>query len=667
MPLIATRGAASAQGFGEFAQSAAPVYIEDVFSTYLYTGNGSTQTITNGIDLSGEGGLVWWKNRTNATGHGLIDTTRGIDYYLSSNTTDAQDGPVSYISSVSSTGYSIGAGTQFVNQSANNYVSWTFRKQPKFFDVVTYTGTGAVQNIAHNLGSVPGCIIVKTTNATTNWIVQHRSSGGGTQRGLLNSTSAFGANSTMWDNTNPTSSVFTVGTNADTNQSGNTFVAYLFAHDAGGFGLTGTDNVISCGSYTGSNSTATTVNLGYEPQWIMIKRATGSTSAYTGWAIFDNMRGMPVSGNDNTLLANTSDAENPVTANGAFVSPTATGFTLNVPGSNLTNTTDTFIYVAIRRGPMKVPTLGTSVFSPVTTSGTGTNNRVITGLGFSPDMIINCTRGSSALDRYTQDRLRGVKPTIYTNSTSAEQATQGIYAVGTLDMSGFTLGTSSGVGFNSASDTYVFECFKRAPSFFDEVCYTGTGSQLNVNHNLGSVPELIIVKNRNKSGGENWAVYSATLGAGFFLWLNATDSVRPTYDAGRFPVAPTSSVFTVGSDPDNGGSFNYVAYLFATCAGVSKVGSYTGTATTKQIDCGFTAGSRFVMIKRTDSTGDWYVWDSARGIVAGDDPYLLLNSTAAEVTNTDYVDTYSAGFEISSTAPAAINANGGTFIFLAIA
>ena len=73
------------------------------------------------------------------------------------------------------------------------------------------------------------------------------------------------------------------------------------------------------------------------------------------------------------------------------------------------------------------------------------------------------------------------------------------------------------------------------------------------------------------------------------------------------------------------------------------------------------------MIKRTDDTGDWYVWDSARGIIAGNDPYLLLNSSAAEVTNTDYVDTYSAGFEITSTAPAGINANGGTYIFLAIA
>ena len=130
--------------------------------------------------------------------------------------------------------------------------------------------------------------------------------------------------------------------------------------------------------------------------------------------------------------------------------------------------------------------------------------------------------------------------------------------------------------------------------------------------------------------------------------------------------SPTSTTFGVTAllSPS---SKTMVAYLFATCAGVSKVGSYTGTATTKQVDCGFTAGARFVLIKRTDTTGDWYVWDSARGIVAGNDPYLLLNSTAAEVTSTDYVDTYSAGFEISSTAPAAINASGGSFVFLAIA
>jgi hypothetical protein len=127
-------------------------------------------------------------------------------------------------------------------------------------------------------------------------------------------------------------------------------------------------------------------------------------------------------------------------------------------------------------------------------------------------------------------------------------------------------------------------------------------------------------------------------------------------------------VFSVGTNADvNTNNATYVAYLFASVTGVSKVGSYTGTGSTQTINCGFTAGSRFVMVKRTDSTGDWYVWDSARGIVSGNDPYLLLNSTAAEVTNTDYIDTANSGFEISSTAPAAINANGGTFVFLAIA
>jgi len=134
-------------------------------------------------------------------------------------------------------------------------------------------------------------------------------------------------------------------------------------------------------------------------------------------------------------------------------------------------------------------------------------------------------------------------------------------------------------------------------------------------------------------------------------------------------TAPTSTVFTVSdSSSVNDPAQNYVAYLFATCAGVSKVGSYSGsTGNTVVVPCGFTSGVRFVLIKRTDSTGDWYVWDSARGIIPGNDPYLLLNSTAAEVTGTDYVDTYSAGFEVTSTAPAGLNANGGTYIFLAIA
>jgi hypothetical protein len=216
--------------------------------------------------------------------------------------------------------------------------------------------------------------------------------------------------------------------------------------------------------------------------------------------------------------------------------------------------------------------------------------------------------------------------------------------------------------------------FQRAPSFFDVVCYTGTGtSGQAVSHNLGVVPELTITKRRNAASENGWLVWSSAASATYVLKDgSALLNTNGEYFLGNSqwsPSAPTSTqLFLYPNLPDlNVSGGTYVTYLFATCAGVSKVGSYTGTATTLQIDCGFTAGSRFVLIKRTDSTGDWYVWDSARGIIAGNDPYILLNSTAAQVTGTDYVDTYSAGFEISSTAPAAINASGGTYIFLAIA
>jgi len=113
--------------------------------------------------------------------------------------------------------------------------------------------------------------------------------------------------------------------------------------------------------------------------------------------------------------------------------------------------------------------------------------------------------------------------------------------------------------------------------------------------------------------------------------------------------------------------YHYIAYLFASADGISKIGSYTGTGNDLNVDCGFSSGARFVLVKRTDSSGDWYLWNSTRGIVAGDDPYVLLSSSADEVTNTDYIDPLSSGFTITSSAPAALNASSGTYLFYAIA
>lgn len=642
---------------GKTALGTLPNYIEDVFSTYLYTGNGSTQTITNGIDLLGKGGLVWIKSRSATWSNYLIDSARGQTKFLVSNTTAAQDdfGDGSF----SSTGFTTASSTA-VTQNNTKYASWTFRKQAKFFDVVTYTGDGTNDRaINHNLGSVPGCIIVKRTDAVSAWSVYHRSLPAGTyNRNLyLNTTAAYDTNVGIWGTSDPTATQFRVGAVGNlVNVSGGTYVAYLFAHNAGGFGAAGTDNVISCGTFTQSSAVDVSVSLGYEPQWVMIKRSDSTGQ----WYLLDDMRGFLAGSNtvqSNTLYANLTNAEAAFT-----IQKTSTGFTW--PSGQFSVSAGTYIYIAIRRGPMKVPTSGTSVFQSATYAG---NNSTTAGqdvsTNFPMDFAFTRYNRAGAGDWDAISRLQGLSTTAsgsrYLNPYNTNAEATGGYLWQTsqllLKMYGFP-----------ASTTQLNYFFQRAPGFFDVVCYTGTAAAQTQSHNLGVAPELMIVKRR--SAAASWAVYSSALGNTKSLELNQTGAVINSVDLWN-STTPTSSVFSIGgSDTSvNASGSTYVAYLFATVAGVSKVGSYTGTGTTKQIDCGFAAGARFVLIKRTDSTGDWYVWDSARGIVAGNDPYLLLNSTAAEVTNTDYVDTYSAGFEISSTAPSAINANGGTFIFLAIA
>ena len=625
-------------------------YIENVFSTYLYTGTGASLTITNNIDTSTYGGLTWIKGRSGVTGHRLTDTARGVTKSLASETTVAQATESTGLTAFGTTGFTIGADADY-NTSAATYVSWTFRKQAKFFDIVTYTGDGTSKFINHNLGSQPGFVVVKATDGSSDWNCRHI--GLGSSGIKLNSTDASLALFAAY-NTDVTSTQFKVWNTSitydswNTNRNGVTYIAYLFAHDAGGFGLTGADNVISCGSLTSSGSGTASITLGYEPQWVMIKCTTTSDS----WYITDTMRGMPAGPATTSpyLVPNTSAAE---ASWGNVNGVNATGWsTAGLPASQ------TFIYIAIRRGPMAVPTTGSSVFEPVAYTGNGTNPRTV-GTLQATDLAINMNRSGAGDVPLWVDRLRGQERYLYSSGTGAEDG----------GLTGWLLGQSgqtiNGVR-NTSPTTYIDWLFKRAPSFFDEACYTGTGSNTTITHNLGAVPELMIVKRRDTTA--DWDSYCSALANTEYVVLNTT-AAKATGATRWNSTTPTSSVFSVGtSTTTNASAGTYAAYLFATCTGVSKVGSYSGnTGVTVTVPCGFTGGVRFVLIKRTDSTGDWYVWDSARGIVAGNDPYLLLNSTAAEVTSTDYIDTYSAGFEVTTTAPAALNATGGTYIFLAIA
>jgi hypothetical protein len=649
MPLLETKGAASAQGFGLTLQQAAANYIEDVFSTWLYTGNGSTQTITTGIDLAGKGGMLWIKNRSSATNNIISDTVRGAGNFLMSNASSQQFFNTDNVSALSSTGFSVGVDSNTNGTAGNLYASWTFRKQPKFFDVVTYTGNGSNRAISHNLGSTPGCIIVKSTSASGFWAVYHRSEGA-TKVLLLNTTGASVAVSSYWNDTAPTSTQFTVGTASAVNDNGVTYVAYLFAHDAGGFGLTGTDNVISCGSYTGNGSTTgPTITLGYEPQWLLVKRASGTSN----WFLMDVMRELTTD-NNSYLYANASDPEY---SNLGRFAITSTGFKVITSNSSENATGETYIYIAIRRGPMKTPTTGTSVFQPTTWTGTGAALQQNVNINYDSFMQWRRNGGYSTP---WMDRLRGFGYSLYTQQTSAE-VNQTAFIAGTLrnNFVNFVDGT-----YNLNGEPWLNYAFVRAPGFFDVVCYTGTGANRTVSHNLGVVPELMIVKSR--SIAQNWPVYSAATGAGNRLRVDSNGASAADTTLWN-NTAPTASVFSLGTNTEsNSNTATYVAYLFASCPGVSKVGTYTGTGALQTINCGFTGGARFVLIKRTDGIGGWFVYDSARGLSSGNDPYLLLNTTDAEVTSTNYVDTTSVGFQVTAAAPAALNANGGTFVFLAI-
>ena len=632
--------------------AADPLYVEDVFSTHVYVGSGSTLTINNGIDLSGEGGMVWLARRTISAGDQMlrtVDTERGGSKYVTTYLTDAEGSDSSLITSFNNNGFSL--GNTYANQ-ADNLVAWTFRKCPGFFDIVTYTGdANNGRTISHNLGSVPGSIWVKRLDGADNWTVYHRGTDSTAPEDyalFLNSTTSR-SNQDLFADTAPTASVFSVGDNVKVNGNGNTYVAYLFAHDNQSFGDGGDEAVIKCGSFNSTGSVVD-INLGFEPQWILIKRADASNS----WIVVDSMRGNPVGSAAKYLEPNASAAESTITG---WTVPTPTGFTNNYPISG-----GTFIYIAIRR-PHKPPSAGTEVLAQKLIAGSTTTQTVsVSGAGVTDMTIIkNCTSASHAW--ITASRLLGNGETKM-NVTNAESTATFGTSVNLWDqMSGTKLRYD--IDINRNGYFYMHWQFTRKPGVFDVATYTGTGSNRTVSHNLGVTPELMIVKRRDSTGA--WRVYSSVTGAGKYLRVDS-NAAEATTSTRWNNTAPTSTAFTVGTASDvNASGGTYFNFLFATLAGVSKVGSYTGTGNDINVNCGFTAGARFVMIKRTDSSGDWFVFDTERGINSGNDSYLIINSEANPVTDQDYIDPLNAGFTITSSAPADLNASGGTYLFLAIA
>ena len=327
----------------------------DYFNTVLYTGNGSTQSIT-GVGFQPD--MTWGKARSTTTNHVIQTPVQGLSTAIFPNLNNAEStGLTNAITSFDTDGFSLGDWS-VLNASSQTFVSWNWRagagagssntdgsinttstsvNTTAGFSISKYTGTGSAATIGHGLGAVPKMILMKKLSSNVGWIVYHH--GIGANKYLrLNTTDAEATDTNMFNNTTPTSSVFSLGTDSDNNGSGATYIAYCFAEKKG---------FSKFGSYTGNgNANGTFVYTGFKPGFVMIKYVS-PTSGTGNWNIMDTARsphnivGLAVS-------ANTNGADD----GGDFIDILSNGFKPRSTSSNRNENGSTYIYMAFAEEPL---------------------------------------------------------------------------------------------------------------------------------------------------------------------------------------------------------------------------------------------------------------------------------------------------------------------------
>ena len=329
------------------------------FQAQLYTGNATTSTnITNTGNANLQPDFVWIKNRTGgADWHDLTDTNRGATKSLFSNTNSAEGTAAQSLQAFLTDGFTIGSDAQ-VNRNANNYVAWQWKANggttasnsngsitstvqantTAGFSIVTYTGNNTSgATVGHGLGVAPDTIILKARGiADQNWFV-NTPVGGGVGYMMLNQTNAdSGSNSSVWNSTTPTATVFTLGNSGGVNDS-TTYVAYCFKSIKG---------YSKMGNYSGNgNSNGPFVYTGFSPAWVMIKNTAGSTN----WNMYDNKRST-FNKADDILMANASDAESAVS--GKSIDFLSNGFKLRGSDNETNNYGNVHFYMAFAQNPL---------------------------------------------------------------------------------------------------------------------------------------------------------------------------------------------------------------------------------------------------------------------------------------------------------------------------
>lgn len=380
--------------------------------------------------------MVWYKDRTTiSTHHWLVDTVRGSNSFICTDLTNStQTGDSTFLSSFNSNGFSIGNST-ILNPNNDTFVSWTFRKAPKFFTQMSVTHTSGTADTVDlsTLGQV-GMVVMKQTNGASNWFTWHRSLTTGNLL-YLNTTAAQTADTTL----SVTGTTLTV---ASTTPTG-TYIVYAWAHDPDTSG-----GIIQAGSFTTDGGGNASVNLGWEPQWLLIKRLDATSGG--NWQMTDVNRGWSLTYGP-SVQPNTSAIESNVF--GTSVQPTATGINfISYP-----TTSANFIYLAIRR-PNKPVTDPTKVYNAIARTGTDSVTNVI-GVGFSPDLLINKSRIAVAGSMF--DRLRGLAG-FDPHNTPGEVISPSGYDLTGWGMDGVLAGTTANFNFNRPT-TEADWFFRRAP------------------------------------------------------------------------------------------------------------------------------------------------------------------------------------------------------------
>jgi len=569
---------------------------------------------------------------------------------------------------VNNKGVILGDWSELTAQDLFSYVHRTFRPAKGFCDILTYEGTGSVQTIGHNLGCSIGFMLIKDIEADVGWVAKHANHSGADYYQRFDEHANQVNDSTLFNSTASTSTQFTVGTSALTNTSGHTYIAILFADGSDGsaqiWGPSSNQKMVDVGYYNGNGSTTgPIVNVGFEPTTLILKgySVSGGT-AY--WYIFDACKKFEAR-EEGSAWIEYNEFWDKLQATG-IIQQKANGFQIRGTSTSLNENGGVYLYVAFR-GPMRVPnaTYGDKpshffncAFGTGNTSDVkGTFPGAANAPNFQPDFCMVRQVASSAY-QYVVTRKSGY----YYRATNSYSAIDN-------QTSWFEWAVEPGFGTDWDS-TYFAWMWKSAPGLTHVEYYKGTGSAQNITHNLGVAPEMMMCWRLGPQGTPTYTAY-------WHKGLNGGSSpenyfIYAQYNLAQYDVnvwddtAPTSTVFRVNTqDMVNKSGDEYSMVLFASLAGFQKVGHYTGNGSTQVIDCGFTTGSRYVMIKRTDSTGNWKQYDTERGLHFMASVNCNANDFTAQADD-DFLQANNAGFKVN-TSDAEVNANGGNYIYLAVA